>query len=526
MVSTDTTHPISIEALARILGAAVTRRAAPDGTETAGPCITGVSTDSRTINPGDCFFAIAGDNFDGHSYVAEVFRKGAACAVVCRTVNGEPIPGPVLRVPDTIRALGDLAREYRRTHPFTVVAITGSVGKTTTRQIIHHVLSQRFRTHQARKSFNNNIGLPLTLLSAEPQDEIIVAELGANHPGEIAYLTGIAQPNIAVVTNAHPAHLEGFGDLATIIREKLSIAEGLASDGTFIINADIEPLVAAAGSLAMMRGEGVSPLRPAGILPAIRGRDTVATKEQGQDALATKGRRFCMFGKSADATYRAERIVCEALHSTFAIRGTQVRLPLPGPGNVENALAAWAVCDQLGLSAEDFAEAVASLQGVAMRAEPVQIGTLTVLNDCYNANPASMKNALAMLGNLRSPASAKRSRRLVFVCGEMAELGPQTKALHAELGATVAETGVDLLVTIGEPPRVTARSAQEAARQSLQVQCFDDAAAACDRLRELIQENDIILVKGSRMARLERVVDRLRELFSSCEAHAAARGTG
>jgi UDP-N-acetylmuramoyl-tripeptide--D-alanyl-D-alanine ligase len=139
--------------------------------ETAMPHVTGVSTDSRTISPGECFFAIAGDNFDGHSYVAEVFRKGAACAVVCRAVNGEPLLGPVLRVPDTIRALGDLAREYRRTHLFTVIAITGSVGKTTTRQIIHHVLSRRFRTHQATKSFNN-IGLPLTLLVADPQDEI------------------------------------------------------------------------------------------------------------------------------------------------------------------------------------------------------------------------------------------------------------------------------------------------------------------------------------------------------------------
>jgi len=486
-VTTDTMHPISIESLARVLGAAVTRRAMPSEIETAAPNITGVSTDSRTISAGDCFFAIAGDNFDGHDYVGEVFRKGAACAVVSRAVNGEPIPGPVLRVPDTIRALGDLAREYRRSNPFTVVAITGSVGKTTTRQIIHHVLSRRFRTHQAKKSFNNNIGLPLTLLSAGPQDEVIVAELGANHPGEIACLTRIARPNIAVVTNAHPAHLEGFGDLATIVREKLSIAEGLADDGVLIINGDIEPLVAAC------RGSG---------------------------------RSFCTFGKSADATYRAERIVCEALHSTFTIGGTQVRLPLPGPGNVDNASAAWAVCDRLGLTAESFAEAVASLRGVVMRAEPVQIGSLTVLNDCYNANPASMKNALAMLRNLRSSGNANHDRRLVFICGEMAELGPQTKSLHAELGVAVAETGVDLLVTIGEPPRVTARAAQDATRQSLQVQCFDDAAAACDGMRELIRQNDIVLVKGSRMARLERVVERLRELFSSAEACQAARGTG
>ena len=479
--------PISIEALARILGAAVIRRTVPSDVGMASPHVTGVSTDSRTVNPGDCFFAIAGENFDGHNFVGEVFSKGAACAVVSRPVNGAPTPELVLRVPDTVRALGDLAREYRRRNRFTVVAITGSVGKTTTRQIIHHVLGRRFRTHQARKSFNNNIGLPLTLLSAEPQTEIIVAELGSNHPGEIAYLTGIAHPNIAVVTNVYPAHLEGFGSLAAIIREKLSIADGLTSDGTLIVNSDIEALVA---------------------------------------ACQRSGRSFCTFGKSPEATYRAENIACEALHSTFMLAGTWVRLPLPGPGNVENALAAWAVCHRLGMTAEAFAQALATMQGVAMRAEPVQIGTLTVLNDCYNANPASMKNALAMLRNLRPAGNGNRDRRLVFICGEMAELGEQTESLHAELGAVVAEAGVDLLMTIGKPPRITADAAREAARQRLDVQCFDDVASACECVQGLIREHDIVLVKGSRMARLERVVQKLREIFPPTEARDAARGTG
>jgi len=381
---------------------------------------------------------------------------------------------------------------------------------------------------------------------------VVVAELGANHPGEIAYLTRIARPDIALVTNTHPAHLEGFGSLVTIIREKLSIADGLASDGTLIINADIEPLVAAARSSGLIRGEGVSPLRVAGILPAIRGRDALATKGQGQDALATKGRgqdalatrgrRFLTFGTSDAADYSAQQIVCEALHSTFVTRGTQVRLPLPGPGNVENALAAWAVCDQLGISVGDFAQAVESLRSVAMRAEPVQIGTLTVLNDCYNANPASMKNAMAMLHNLRaargqegqasgaasggdavSRASCPRCKgetpspretpltrpRLVFICGEMAELGPQAQSLHAELGKAVAEAGVDLLVAIGELPQIAATAAQEVSRNGLQVSEFADTASACDHIQDLIRKDDIILVKGSRVARLERLVEKL-----------------
>ena len=454
---------LPVSALAKIVGSEPVDNRKKD--------FTGVSTDTRTIKSRDCFFAIAGENFDGHNYVRQAFAKGAACAVVERVVEGlEPTDEPVLKVQDTIKALGDLAREYRRMNAFKVVAITGSVGKTTTRQIIHHVLGGHFRVHQAQKSFNNNIGLPLTLLGAEPQTEIVVAELGANHPGEIAYLTQIAQPNVALVTNAHPAHLEGFGDLATIIREKLSIAEGVPDKGVLIINGDIEPLVAAC-------------------------RD--------------RKRPFRTFGKSAEVDYRAEHITCEALHSTFAIGGTQIRLPLPGPGNVENAVAAWAVCDQLGLTVDAFARALESLSNVSMRAEAMQIGTLTVLNDCYNANPASMRNALAMLRNLRPSGDANRTRRLVFICGEMAELGPQTQALHAELGEAVAEAGVDLLVTVGIPPQTTARVAQETARQALETRSFDDTLSVCDHIEEFLREDDIILVKGSRTARLEQVVNKL-----------------
>lgn len=461
-------QPISIEVLAQTLGATFTGRPDLAQAEASASRITGISTDSRTIRAGECFFALAGENFDGHDYVAEVLRKGAACAVVNRDVDGGA--GPLLKVPDTVRALGDLARAYRRMNPFKVVAITGSVGKTTTRQIIHHVLSRHFRTHQAQKSFNNHIGLPLTLLGAKPEDQVIIAEMGANHPGEIAGLTRIAQPDVALVTNAHPAHLEGFGDLAGIVREKLSISEGLADNGTFIINGDIEPLVT---------------------------------------ACRRRGWPFRTFGKLAGADYRAEQITCSGTHSTFLIQDTQIRLPLPGPGNVENALAAWAVCDQFGLSVDDFAKAVVGLSAVSMRAETLQVGRLTILNDCYNANPASMRNALAMLRNLRACCDSNHGRRLVFICGPMAELGPQTESLHAELGAVAAEAGVDLLVAVGAGPRTTARVAREMSPHELQTVCFDDTRAVCDHVQEFVRADDIILVKGSRTARLERVVQEL-----------------
>ena len=435
-------------------------------------CFTRVSTDSRTVKPGDCFFAIKGENFDGHDYVSAAFEKGAACAVVGKAVGVEQTGGKcVLSVEDTIKALGDFAREYRRRAGFKVVAITGSAGKTTTRQIAYHVLSRHFRVHQSPKSFNNNIGLPLTLLTADAQTEIVVAELGSNHPGEIAHLTRIALPDVAVVTNVHPAHLEGFGDLATIVKEKLSISEGLAPGGDLIINADFGDLVG---------------------------------------ACRAKGLHFVTFGKSESADHRATDVICDGLTSRFTINDVEVRMPLPGAGNVENALAAWAICSQFGLKIEDFAESVRTLPAVSMRTELLQIGTLTVLNDCYNANPASMENALDILRNL----DAGSKRRRVFICGDMAELGRDAGRLHTQLGASIARAKVQLLIAVGRLAAVAAEAALRAADYDLQTKCFKDASAACDNLHEFMKDYDIVLVKGSRTTRLETAVEKLKQLFS------------
>jgi len=451
----------------------------------AGPVVktgvfTGVSIDSRTTKAGDCFFAIAGENFDGHDYVADAFSKGAVCAVVCKDVEDKKFAGnPILKVHDTVKALGELASQYRRQIDFKVVAITGSAGKTTTRQIVYQALSRRFQVHQSPKSFNNNIGLPLTLLGAGPDCRIVIAELGSNHPGEIAHLTRIAAPDIAVVTNIHPAHLEGFGSLQTIIEEKLSISEGLTHDGILIINADFDRLVTTC-------------------------RD--------------KGLKFLTFGKSNGADYQGRNIRYEAAASQFTIDGTLVHLPLAGPGNLENTLAAWAVCSQFDLSIDDFAQSVGKLSPVSMRTELLQIGTLTILSDCYNANPASMKNALDILAGL-DPA---RKRRLVFICGDMAELGTQTESLHAELGTSIAQTKMDLLIAVGKFAKITAGAAKTTAEHNLnsrrpadlKIKCFEDALSVCNNLHEFIKDYDIILVKGSRTARLETVVEKLKELFS------------
>ncbi len=440
---------------------------------------TGVSTDSRTVKTGECFFAIAGENFDGHDYVCDAFANGAVCAVVSRD---EKFTGDcILRVKDTIKALGDLAREYRRRMNFKVAAITGSVGKTTTRQIVHQVLSQHFGVHQSPKNFNNNIGLPLTLLGAEEDDEIIIAELGSNYPGEIAYLTGIAQPDIAVVTNVYPSHLSGFGDLETITEEKLSISEGLRQGGVFIINGDFERL------LEGSRGKGVA---------------------------------FTTFGRSKDCDIRGEDIVCGGSESRFTIEGTEITLPLAGGGNVENALAAWAVCSRFGISIDDFAQDIRGLgdyAGIAMRAQLMEIGTLTVLNDCYNANPASMQNALEILVNLKEG----EKRRRVFICGDMAELGRQSEELHNELGKRIAEAKVQLVLAVGESATIAAERAKSTAEYNLQTKCFKDTLSACNNLKEFIKDYDVILVKGSRASKLEQVIEKLKELFSRMEAGSA-----
>jgi UDP-N-acetylmuramoyl-tripeptide--D-alanyl-D-alanine ligase len=470
----------STKDLARIIKAHPQRDTSDEQQATSHDYFTDVSTDSRTTKTGDCFFAIAGDNFDGHNFVPDVFARGAVCAVVRKDAiceienrnlkieNYNPLGACLLGVKDTIKALGDFAAEYRRMMNFKVVAITGSVGKTTVRQIAYHVLSQHYRVFQSPKNFNNQIGLPLSLLGADPEHQIVIVELGTNHPGEIAYLTGIAQPNIAVITNVYPAHLEGFGDVQTIAKEKLSISQGLSSDGVLIINSAIE-------------------LRPTGHFAKIT-----------------------TFGKSDTSDFHAQNISFDGAGSRFIIDGAEVYLPLAGPGNIENALAAWAVCSQFSITIDDFAQAVKTLSTVPMRAELLQIGTLTVLNDCYNANPASMKNALDILANL----VLKEKRRAVFICGDMAELGRQTQDLHAELGAAVAHAKVRLLLTVGKSAKIVAKTAKNAAKYDLQTKSFTDILSACNNLKKFIKDYDIVLVKGSRVDKLEMAVEKLKELFA------------
>jgi UDP-N-acetylmuramoyl-tripeptide--D-alanyl-D-alanine ligase len=436
--------------------------------------ITSVSTDSRTVKTGDCFFAISGDKFDGHNFLDQVFQKGAACAVVSKDIRTKFADKPVLKVADTIAALGQLAHYYRNDLKATVIAITGSVGKTTTRQIIYNCLSRHFPTIQSPKSFNNNIGLPLTILAAQPDTKIIIAEIGSNHPGEIANLAKIACPDIALITNIHPAHLDGFGSIEAIAAEKSSIADGLRNDGTLIINAD-QPLL----------------LNP-----------------PKADRLK-KFKKLITFGTSKNADIQAYNIELLPTSSRFKIEDTVIDLLLPGPGNCQNALAAWAVCSQFKIKLTDFASSLKELSAAPMRVEILRIGSITVINDCYNANPASMTNALQILSNL----DCSGNRRLVFICGDMNELGKDTELLHAELGRQIARSNIGLLITIGPLAQVAAQAAKQSAKSNIEVISYPDTVSACNSLQKFIKDTDIILVKGSRAVGLEAAVEKLKSLF-------------
>ncbi|MDO8301733.1 MAG: UDP-N-acetylmuramoyl-tripeptide--D-alanyl-D-alanine ligase [Sedimentisphaerales bacterium] len=431
---------------------------------------SGVSIDSRAIKPGECFFAIKGQNHDGHDFVADVLAKGAACAVVDENFKGEA-KGTILRVEDTIQALGDFARAYRKSLKCKIVAITGSAGKTTTREITHHVLSRHFKCHQAKKSFNNNIGLPLTLLELDPDHEVAIVELGTNSPGEILYLTKIAQPNIAIVTNAYPAHVEFFGSVDGIIKEKSTIADGLGENGVLIINADIPALV------EHCRNHKLS---------------------------------FLTFGTTTNADVHATDIKFDGFASSCTIDGVTVKLPLAGKGNVENAVAAYAICKQFGITAKDFTNDVTSLVSVSMRLEPIALGSVLVISDCYNANPASMKNALDLLVRV----SGDQPGRKVFICGPMMELGEHSEYLHRELGEQIALAGVDVVLAIGRFSQIVFDAATANTTAAIETHYFENINSLCDNLSNFIKPDDIILVKGSRSARLELAVERLRQLYA------------
>ena len=439
--------------------------------------LSGVSTDSRTLSVGNLFIALRGPRFDGHDFLKRAFAQGAAGVLVDRwpleTKGGlTPVKGVrphlILKVPDTLRGLGDLARFHRNRFRPEVIAITGSTGKTTTKGMAAHLLSEKRNLLAASGTQNNQIGVPLTLLRLEAEHQAVILELGTNQWGEIRRLTTLVQPTVGVITNIGPAHLEAFGDLQGVLRAKGELWEAMDPKGVLVLNGD-DPLLRQAG------------------------------KRLSQ--------RLVWFGTDPTAQVRADRIVLEEWGSRCRINDSfEMRLSLPGRHNLMNALAALAVCSALG---EEMASAAARLESIAPlpgRLAQVACNGFRVIDDTYNANPASLKAALEVLRNLEC------SGRRILAVGDMLELGKQAELLHAQAGRWAADSGVDLLIAVGPLARRLLSAAWEHGFPREHGWAFDTAQEAGEFLSHEVRSGDAVLLKGSRWMRMEQILGVLEPL--------------
>lgn len=453
-------------ALAAVLTIADVARAlgvpAPAGAEAL--ALSSVSIDSRTLAPGALFVAIAGPRFDGHDYVAQAKQRGAVAALVHREVEAAGLP--LLRVADTTRALAALAGAVRERAALPVAAITGSAGKTTTKEMTAGLLGTRGPVLKTEGNLNNQYGLPLTLLRLRPEHRFAVLELGMSAAGELSRLTHIARPDAAVITLVAPVHLEFFPSVEAIAAAKAEILEGLGPDGAAVLNGD-DPLVRRVG------------LRHPG--------------------------RVIWFGRDRAFEVSAERWRGTVHGMRFDLhadgRSVDVALPFAGPHHLTNFLAAAAVARHFGLSVDEIAAAAPSLQPASHRGQVRRLGqNVTLLDDCYNSNPVAVEAAVAALG-LSAPG-----RRVAFL-GDMRELGGTAEALHRQVGRAVGPR-LDVIAAVGPLAAAFLEGAREGERVPSQLVAFPDAAAAAAAVG-LVQPGDSVLVKGSRGVKLEAVVDAL-----------------
>lgn len=434
--------------------------------------VSGVSIDSRRIKPGDLFIALRGKNYDGHDYVIDAVKGGAKAILIDRNLPlaDELKSGDVcvLKVDDTLLALGELARYYRKSlgHGVAVIAITGSNGKTTTREIIHHVLRKNRKGHRSPHNYNNAVGVPMSIFGIEPDHDFAVLEVATNAPGEIANLSRIAQPDIAVITGIAPSHLEGLKSIEGVCEEKSAIVTGLADRGVVICGADYPPL------LEKLKPLG-SPLIQFGIDVEA---DIVGTEVERTDA----GIRFTTNDR------------CE------------ISLPITGMCNVKNALAALAVVRRMGMTSSDFAEAISDFTAVPQRMSVHQVNGITIIDDTYNANPASMASAMEELEHYT------KARRRVFICGDMNELGDAAEDYHVELGQKIAQSTIGLLLATGPLATVAANAALKQGMGQSAVQKSISSKRLARLVKSLIMDEDVIMVKGSRSMEMEKVVDSLK----------------
>jgi UDP-N-acetylmuramoyl-tripeptide--D-alanyl-D-alanine ligase len=430
-----------------------------------------VVTDSRSVKAGDLFVALQGPRFDGHDFVADVLAKGAAAIVGPRYETGQWPAGPVIEVGDTLQALQDLARAIRRSVATRVIAITGSAGKTTTKETIAEFLSGKHRVVKNKGNLNNHIGLPLSLMQLRTEPDVAVMELGMNHAGEISTLVAIAQPDVRVWTNVGDAHIGFFSSPDAIADAKAEILQRADATTLLVCNADDERVMHRVRSFA---GRTVS------------------------------------FGSAPNATVRATSVEDRGLDGMRAHVATpagefDLTTPLLGRGNLSNVLAATAVALEFQVPLDEIADRAQRLQAADRRGTVHRLrGGVTLIDDSYNSSPSALKRALQVLRQQRDAG------RRVAVLGEMLELGAHSIALHEECGRAAADALVDVLFVVGSgPARALADVATDAGLAEGAVRYFENSAAAAEAVAAELRDGDVVLVKGSRGIRTDVVADRI-----------------
>lgn len=431
-----------------------------------------ISTDTRTIRPGDLFWALVGENFDGHAYCAEACAKGGIAAVIQKG----KLPGieiPRIEVPDTLWALGELANFLRSRSKARVVGITGSVGKTSTKEFLRAAVARLKKTKVTEGNLNNLVGLPKTLFEVEPDDEWVVLEMGTDRPGEIKRLTQIAQPEVGVITAIGEAHLDRLGDVEGVLAEKSDLLRGLPENGTAVVPRDSpfrEDLVTASSAPVVTFGT-----------------------DKGSDYLAV------------DPTVRTRG--CYGFLLETPVGREEVTLQVPGFHQVLAATAAAAVAVSSGLPLAGVIEGLKSFTGLPGRCEIVELEQgITVIADHYNANPVSMGAALRVLDTFLE-------RRRVMVAGEMWDLGRRGADLHEMVGGVIGSGSIDLLVAVGPLTRHLIRGARKAGMPHQLIRWFENTETAARELPRMLEPSDVVLVKGSRGMKLEGAVDSLVRHF-------------
>ncbi|WP_293736861.1 UDP-N-acetylmuramoyl-tripeptide--D-alanyl-D-alanine ligase [uncultured Phascolarctobacterium sp.] len=433
---------------------------------------TGVTTDSRAVKPGELFVALKGGNFDGHDYCVKAAELGAAGVVVSHDVEGLPAGVSVFKVEDTLLAYQQLAHAYRlKQQGLKVFAITGSNGKTSTKDLLAACLGAKYNVVKTQGNFNNEIGLPKTLLSIQPDTDIAVVEMGMRGLGQIAELCRIAEPDSGLITNVGETHMELLGSMENIGKAKSEIVVDLPSDGFAVLNGDNEYVLAAAGK----------------------------TKAQ-----------VVYFGLGENCDYRGSDIVTSALGTTFTCtekksgKSVSVRLQLIGEHNVYNALSAIAGAACYGVPLEDSVKALATARLTGSRQEIIYIGDITFINDAYNASPASMEAALKTLAEAKKAAHG--AVRTIAVLADMLELGAISEDAHRRVGRWAVENGVDYVLTYGPEAAYISEEVKKLGGEGCH---YADRQGAADKLRQLATAGDIILLKGSNSMQ----VGKMLELF-------------